>query len=228
MEVLIRLNSQTAGRDKSARFIQYLCKALWDTLESNDVNSQLIDQLRTFELSLSTFRKTLRFGKCVDVFYSSLASLHHSDAVVRITVTLSRLASSMFLFCDHIVWFARTGFVKSVNVEKWNRLSNKYWLFSMVMNLIRDFYEIKRLLQMQPPKKNPENKVRLPLDTLRCICDHKAVMWDTIKNVCDLFIPLNGLGIVRLNPRTIGLLGLISSLAGLVALIEPTAKLSPA
>lgn len=134
----------------------------------------------------------------------------------------------MFLFCDHIVWFARTGFVKSVDVEKWNRLSNKYWLFSMVMNLLRDFYEIKRLLQMQPPKKNPENKVRLPLDTLRCICDHKAVMWDTIKNVCDLFIPLNGLGIIRLNPRTIGLLGLISSLAGLVALIEPTAKLSPA
>uniref|UniRef100_A0A1L8DVM9 Putative peroxisomal bioproteinsis protein peroxin n=1 Tax=Nyssomyia neivai TaxID=330878 RepID=A0A1L8DVM9_9DIPT len=222
METLIRLNSQTAGRDKTARLIQYLCKAVWDTLESNDTNSHLINQLRTFELSLSTFRKTLRLGKCVDTFYSSLASLHYEDAVVRATVTLSKLASSMFLFCDHIIWFARTGFIKRIDVEKWNKLANKYWLFSVVMNLMRDVYEIKRLLKQQSTKKT------CTLDTLRCIYEHKPIMWDTIRNITDLFIPLNGLGYAKLSPRTIGLLGLISSIAGLVALIEPTAKLSPA
>ncbi|XP_055687019.1 peroxisomal membrane protein 11B [Lutzomyia longipalpis] len=232
METIIRLNSQTAGRDKTARLIQYLCKAIWDTLEANDINSNLIDQLRTFELSLSTFRKTLRLGKCVDVFYSSLASLHYEDAVVRATVTLSKLASSMFLFCDHVIWFARTGFIKRIDVDKWNKLSNKYWLFSIVMNLLRDFYEIRRLLQQQPMKKlscgSPRDFLSMPMEALKCICAHKPIMLDTIRNLCDLLIPLNGLGFARLNPRTIGLLGFISSVVGLMALIEPTAKLSPA
>uniref|UniRef100_A0A6B2EDV1 Putative peroxisomal bioproteinsis protein peroxin n=1 Tax=Phlebotomus kandelakii TaxID=1109342 RepID=A0A6B2EDV1_9DIPT len=231
MDTIIRLNSQTAGRDKSARLIQYLCKTLWDSLQANDANSQLIDQLRTFELSLGTFRKTLRLGKCVDTFYSSLSSLHHSDAVVRITLTLSKLASSMFLFCDHVIWFARTGFVKSIDVEKWNRLANKYWLFATVMNLVRDFYEIKRLLRLQPPRKSTGclgETLSRPVDSLKVICGHKAVMWDSVKNLCDIFLPLNGLGFTKLSPRTIGLLGLVSSVAGLVALVEPTAKLSPA
>ncbi|XP_059615974.1 peroxisomal membrane protein 11B [Phlebotomus argentipes] len=234
MDTLIRLNNSTAGRDKTARLIQYLCKALWDTLDANDINSHLIDQLRTFELSLSTFRKTLRLGKCIDTFYASLTSLHYADAVVRMTVTLSKLASSMFLFCDHMIWFARTGFVKGVNVEKWNKLANKYWLFSVVMNLVRDFYEIQRLLATQTPKKATVDQgclqevISLPLQTVKCICGHKPVLWDTVKNACDLFLPLNGLGFTKLSPRTIGVLGFISSLAGLIPLVEPSAKLSPA
>ncbi|GAB0088490.1 peroxisomal membrane protein 11B [Sergentomyia squamirostris] len=231
MEVLIRLNSQSAGRDKTARLIQYLCKTIWNTLEAKEINTNLIDQLRTFELSLSTFRKTLRVGKCVDTFYSSFSTIHYPDAVIRATVTLSKLASSMFLFCDHVIWFSRT-FMKKLDVEKWNQLANKYWLFSVVMNLLRDFYEIRRLLQIQPPRKIADCSLQgfatFPLDILRTVCSHKPIMWDTLKNLCDFFIPLNGLGFTKLTPRTIGLLGFISSLAGLVALIEPTAKLSPA
>lgn len=53
-------------------------------------------------------------------------------------------------------------------------------------------------------------------------------MVDTLKNTCDLFIPMAALGYVRLSPGTVGMLGVVSSVAGIAALINPMYKLCPA
>lgn len=56
---------------------------------------------------------------------------------------------------------------------------------------------------------------------------NKGVVIDTVKNVCDFFIPFTALGYVKLTPGTVGWLGTVSSLMGLIVLVEPLAKLSP-
>ncbi|XP_067634246.1 peroxisomal membrane protein 11B [Eurosta solidaginis] len=243
MDKLVQLNSQTAGRDKIARLIQYTSRALWDSLESADASPALADSFKTVEYILSTFRKLLRFGRCVDIFYSSLRTIHYPDLTIRITLTLSKISQSLFLLADHFLWLARTGLFKGINAKRWGKLANKYWLLSIIMNLCRDVYEIFRLIDLHKAGaksgisrttlspmqiRSLQDFSRLALHSYALLQAHKDIAVDTMKNLCDVFIPLTGLGYTKLSPCTIGLLGAISSAAGLWALLEPTAKLTPA
>lgn len=183
----------------------------------------------------------LRFGKCVDLLYASLKTIHNPNVTLRLTLTLSKLSQALFLYADHIVWLARSGLFKDVNVTAWNERANKYWLLSIVMNLCRDVYElckiieqtqigradVKRTLVSACSVRNGQELMAASLRTYASLIAHRAVVVDTVKNVCDLFIPLTGLGYTRLSPRTIGVLGVISSVAGLIAVVQPTAKMVP-
>lgn len=170
-----------------------------------------------------------------------MKSIHYPDLTLRVTLTISKIASALYLLADHIIWLSRSGLVRNIDIKKWNELSNKYWLVSIVMNLVRDIYEIIQLIDSNPNFKLPKPPTRLPVYTLtpfRSLLSlmfhlysgylyHKCVAVDTFKNICDLFIPLNSLGYTKLSPRTIGILGAISSLAALLTIIEPSTKLVP-
>jgi peroxin-11B len=59
MDLVIKLNSEVAGKDKLARLLQYACRALWDSLsDKNDTTSAFIHQLKSLEYILSSFRKS--------------------------------------------------------------------------------------------------------------------------------------------------------------------------
>ncbi|KAH8407640.1 hypothetical protein KR222_008934 [Zaprionus bogoriensis] len=241
MDKWVQLNNQAAGRDKIARLIQYASRAMWDSLESNNCHPALVDNFKTVEYILSTFRKLLRFGKGLDVFYASLRTIHYPDLTIRVTLTMSKISQAIFLLADHLLWLARTG-LTTIDAKKWSQVANKYWLFSIVMNLCRDFYEIMRVTDLHKAScrsgitrcriatsiNSPADVKRLALQSYALVLGHKDIFVDTVKNVCDVFIPLTALGYTNLTPKTIGMLGAISSVAGLWALLESTAKLTPA
>lgn len=187
-----------------------------------------------------SFILVLRFGKCLDVFKASLRTIHYPDLAIRVTLTMGKISQALFLFADHFLWLARTGLFKSIDAKKWGKYANKYWLLSVIMNLCRDVYEIFRLMDLYKASSksgicrsipvrihSPKDFSCLALYSYGLVLSHKDVFVDTIKNLCDFFIPLTALGYTKLTPRTIGILGAISSMAGLIALIEPTAKLTP-
>lgn len=247
------------------RLIQYLCRAIWDSLQQNELNIELIEKLKAVEYILSSFRKrkfnlskrghstrkksknlffslilVLRFGKCLDVFYSSFKSIHYPDLTIRLTLTLSKISQALYLFADHFIWLARSGLFRTIDLKKWNQAANRYWLFSIVMNLARDLYEITKIIDLRTRQSKFDglrtrncqiNSVRdlatASLRTYSCLYEHKGLLVDTIKNSCDFFIPLTALGYAKLSPRTIGILGVVSSLAGLVVVLQPQTKLVP-
>lgn len=175
----------------------------------------------------------LRLGRCIDTLYSVLSLFHYPDATVRITVILSKISNALFLLADHILWLGRSD-LYTVNTEKWSKISNKYWLYSITMNLVRDFYEISQILKTYKCNILPRNGFKSLNDitqtaakSLMVMQRHQPVVLDTIKNGCDFFIPLTALGHVKLSPGTVGWLGVVSSIAGLIVLIEPLTKLSP-
>lgn len=203
----------------------------------------------------------LRLGKSVEVLYGTLKTLHIPDASLRSLLTLSRIAQSLFLLVDHIIWFGRVGLFK-IDTEKWSRLANRCWLYSIVLNLLRfypffkyfssalicpklflrDVYEIKLSWRQDSIATRPAQGERACFGALSDYCqalfpqifylksyclDHKDVAVDTAKNLCDIFIPLSNQGHVTLNPGIIGALGVLSSIAGIIALIDPLAKLTP-
>ncbi|CAH0551314.1 unnamed protein product [Brassicogethes aeneus] len=232
MDQLINLNNQTAGRDKIARLLQYLSRFLWHRLQKN--NSTSVNNIKNLEYQLSTFRKLLRFGRSIDSIYATLPLLHHDNSTVRYTLVLSKICNSLFLLADHVLWLGRADLV-NIKIEKWSNMSNKYWLFSITMNLVRDFHEISLIINNSKclilPKGGVQNIGDIfsaVVKSLTILSGNKSVCIDTIKNGCDIFIPLVALGHVKFSPGTIGLLGAISSIAGLMVLLEPRNKLSPA
>lgn len=205
----------------------------------------------------------MRFGKCLEVFYSSLKTIHYPDLMIRFTLTFSKLAQTLFLLSDHMLWLSRTGLFRSINSKKWTQLSNKYWLLAIIMNLSRDVYEIMQLIDIHYTSTKNKSTIittslsrattsitssitrlnlsnissisyltrhdinRLTLYSYSLLYAHRDIVIDTVKNFCDVFIPLTALGYTNLTPRTIGILGVISSIAGLITILEPSTKLMP-
>lgn len=178
--------------------------------------------------------------------YASQRTIHHTNITLRLTLTLSKLASALYLYADHIVWLSRTGLVKSIDATKWNDKANKYWFVSILMNLCRDIYELSKLIDRSLNGRSKQTINRWLFDTnanistltkqdfkkashqaYEYIYENRAIFIDTLKNACDLFIPLTALGYTKLKPRTVGLLGVISSIAAIVVLLQPAAKLQP-
>lgn len=243
MDVIVKLNSQTAGRDKIVRLLQYASKAAWHYMQQKQLSRQSIDQLKSLEYTFSSFRKLLRLGRFLDMLYGAFSSIHYPDVTVRITCTLSKIANALFLLADHILWIGRIGLI-NVNSEKWVKVANKYWLCSITMNLVRDVYEIWCILEREgrrlgiPPGESlhrtcladgfSHKTVPLNLRAVTFVEEHKDVVVDTVKNGCDVMIPLTALGYMRLSPGAVGLLGVVSSVAAIISLIDPLARLTPA
>lgn len=193
------------------------------------------------------YYSVLRLGRCVDTMYSSLLTMHLPDPTMRVTITFSRIASSLYLLCDHILWLGKSGLVK-VDNNNWSKLSNKFWLYSITMNLIRDFYEIIRIYKVNNlcnlnqryyfsnvsphherciSANNQTAIERAIYRMINWIIRHKDVSSDTLKNFCDFWIPMNSLGHVNLSPGTIGLLGAVSSTISILQILDYTFRLSP-
>lgn len=170
----------------------------------------------------------LRFGRFIETLYSTLPLFDDKKVSVRYILVFSKIANSLFLLADHILWLGRAD-ICSVNTEKWNQISNKYWLFSITMNLVKDFYDISQLDLKNKiifSKELTSMKNVNTLVKLMKVVQNNDVFVDTLKNGCDFFIPLTALGYVDLSPGTVGLLGTISSMLALWISINPVVKSS--
>lgn len=191
----------------------------------------------------------LRFGKCIDLLYAAQRTIHNVNVTHRLTLTLSKIAQALYLYADHIIWLSRSGLSKSIDAKKWNDTANKYWFVSIMMNLCRDFYELSCLIDRTLNNGNGRNTqtiyrwlfdtntnistlskqdlTKASLQAYSYVYENRAIFIDTTKNLCDIFIPLTALGYTKLKPRTIGLLGVISSITAIMVLLQPSAKLQP-
>ncbi|XP_054160135.1 peroxisomal membrane protein 11B-like [Oppia nitens] len=248
MDSLIRFNAQTTGREKLLRLCQFTSRMVWSLLMKYKPNDESIDKFQDLESKLSSSRKLLRLGRCIDALYSSLQTMHLPDPTLRVTLTVSRIANSLYLLCDHMVWLASTGLI-SVNGKQWSEWSNKFWLYSIAMNLTRDIYEISNILKFsltfnknninqnyyyEHSSRFDGNQTNLInsskaqyLKIIEWIIKHKIICIDTFKNFCDLWIPLTSLGHTKLSPQTIGFLGLFSSLIAILQIYNYSYRLSP-
>lgn len=164
--------------------------------------------------------------------------MHIEDTFLRISLTVSKIAHALYLYADHIVWLTKSGFLKS-DSDNWNKTANKFWLISIFANLARDLYEILHILDLNRSMflkpstllNGSLNQFHFHASMKHCytiVNCHKDIFIDTLKNSCDLFIPLTALGFTKLSPSAIGALGAVSSIAALVTMVKPITKLVPA
>ncbi|XP_036624856.1 peroxisomal membrane protein 11B isoform X1 [Trichosurus vulpecula] len=243
----------------SHRAAQYACSLLGHALQKHGASPELQKQIRQLEGHLSLGRKLLRLGNSADALESAKRAVHLSDVVLRFCITVSHLNRALYFACDNVLWAGKAGLAPLVDQEKWAQRSFRYYLFSLIMNLSRDAYEIRLLMEQESsacgrrPKGSaggipggdeaggaaginasggslPHLALQLRLRVLllaRVLRGHPPLLLDVVRNTCDLFIPLDKLGLWRCGPGVVGLCGLVSSILSILTLLCPWLRLKP-
>lgn len=237
---LIKFNAQTNGRDKLCRLLQYGCRLVWGHLQRSGNAAETIQTLKNIEYMFSMTRKLLRFGKSLDFIQGALKSLHLKDTVLRLTLTLSKINQAFYLLFDHFLWFNNVGAVK-LNKQYWSEVSSRFYLATLILNLVRDLYDIYNVIveevnksatrkRSSPYMNGDANYQTLPNrdhSLVYILQQNRTLLLDTVKNLFDLSIPMSTLGHLKLSPRTQGMFGLISSAIAAATIWEPALKLVP-
>lgn len=195
---------------------------------------------------LSPPSSVFRLGSTVNSIEAAKRTVRLSDRVLRLCLTAANFGRAFYFLCDNVLWARNIGLIREIDKERWSLNSSRFYFLSLVMNLSRDVYVIMQLMVQrmrdkhfrqkmdQHLQENPEvADVVVPqldaflfllLDSLR---SHPEVTVDTLKNACDLFIPLDRLGIYQTNAGVVGFCGLISSLIGILTLAQPALRIKP-
>ncbi len=176
----------------------------------------------------------LRFGKSMDMFQGALKSLMIDDGMIRFALTLSKLNQAFYLLVDHFIWLGKVGIIKT-DTKRWAIISARFWLITIFFNLVRNVYDVLRIMKEEGRKKARAKKEMGTCDATGyrrtlcdCLSDNKPAVVDSVKNICDLFLPLSSLGYVNISAGLQGLMGVTSSIMGIATVWDPLLKLSPA
>ncbi|XP_022366856.1 peroxisomal membrane protein 11A isoform X1 [Enhydra lutris kenyoni] len=244
MDTFIRFTNQTQGRDRLFRATQYTCMLLRYLLEPKAGKEKVVMKLKKLETSVSTGRKWFRLGNLVHAVQATQQSVHATDLVPRICLTLANVNRVIYFICDTVLWVRSVGLASGINKEKWRMWAVRHYYYCLLLSLARDLYELS--LQMEQAARDrarmEQSLSQEPLGysvaneetewlqaflllLFRSLKKHPPLLLDTVKNFCDLLNPLDQLGIYKSNPGIIGLGGLVSSIAGIIVVAYPQMKL---
>ncbi|XP_060613843.2 peroxisomal membrane protein 11B [Anolis sagrei] len=257
MEPWVRFSAQSQAKERALRAAQYACTLLGYTLRKNGASPGFLASVTQLEAHLSLGRKLFRLGNSAEALEAAKRAIHLSDVVLRFCITVGHLNRAMYFACDNILWAGRAGLVPHMDQEKWSQRSFRYYLFALILNLSRDAYEVRLLMEREvngrPSQKTAASsvasgghasevpaggrspslqrlalRVRLQLRLLsRVLRNNPPLLLDLAKNACDLFIPLDKLGLYKTGPGFVGLCGLASSVLSILAILHPWLKLKP-
>lgn len=223
-----KFNAQTAGRDKLFRLLQYSSRFLWYWLQKTSNRRDTVARLQNLEVTFSSGRRLLRLGRFVDALHGATRTISLPDVSLRLSLTMARIGNAFYILTDNLVWLHQVGLL-TLRRDAWSRTSNKFWLLAIVAALIRDLLELYQILPMLLTAPSKGSSLRSSLRILWASASfHKALLLDLVKNFADLWIPYTALGHARLEPGTVGLLGVISSAAAILPMLDSTFSLIPA
>ncbi|XP_070777828.1 peroxisomal membrane protein 11B [Enoplosus armatus] len=260
MDSWVRFNSQSQAKERVIRAAQYACTLLGYTLQKGGAAAELHKTVRQLEAHMSLTRKLLRLGNSVEALEAAKRAIHLSDSVLRLCLTISHLNRAMYFACDNVLWAGKTGLISNLDQHKWSERSFRYYLFALILNLTRDVYELRLLIECEeryraaksspsphPSPAPPADQLSSPAapaagailpataawlrGRLRLLAavlySNPPLLLDLLKNSCDIFIPLDRLGIYPTGPGFVGACGLASSVLSILTMVHPWLKLKP-
>lgn len=246
MDAVVKFTSQSQGRDRIFRATQYACALSVYLLRNHSNKKDLVAKLKNLESNMSAGRKLFRLGNALNSIEAAKRTLQLSDRVLCLCLTAANVTRALYFIYDNGLWARSVGLIGNIDKDRWSLNAHRFYFFSLVLNLSRDVYHIFQLMLRNSRDKEFRQKMNgclregggvgdavIPqLDAflyllLHTLKSHPAVALDTLKNFCDLFIPLDRLGIYSSNAGVVGFCGLMSSLIGIVTLAQPTLRIKP-
>lgn len=254
MDSWVRFNAQSQAKERVLRAAQYACTLLGYTLQKGGAAAELRKTISQLEAHMSLTRKLLRLGNSVEALEAAKRAIHLSDSVLRLCLTISHLNRAMYFACDNVLWAGKTGLISNLDQHKWSQRSFRYYLFALILNLTRDVYELRLLIEceersraaksqpadhLSSPSSSPAAPAAIAVPVISAwlrrrlhllvtvLYSNPPLLLDLLKNSCDIFIPLDRLGIYPTGSGFVGACGLASSVLSILTIVHPWLKLKP-
>ncbi len=177
-------------------------------------------------MTVSVCLIVFRLGTSFTQFRAALDTIHLDNPLLRFLITIVKLNRGMYLLVDHLIWASRMKLV-TINNPYWSKLSNQCWILAIFLGLLRDLYELLNAWSSARERMGLYQSYESV--SMKAVCsvlqNNPAICVDIVKNSGDLLIPAVRLGLVSLPDGVVGLLGVISSIAGLAATYNEHLKL---
>ncbi|CAN0084094.1 unnamed protein product [Lampetra planeri] len=256
MEPFVKFTAQSPAKEKIYRTAQYTCTLLHHLAGTAGLSGDVAALLKQLETHLSMGRKMLRLGQSADCVVAARRTVHLSDPVLRLCLTVAQLNRGLYLACDNLLWAGKLGLIAKLDSDKWSKRAFRFYLLVLLMGLARDAYEVALLVDREARARGKRggrsggavaewangeeysqgsgDPARLGTRvrgycalTCHVMRTNHAVLLDLVKNLCDVVIPLDRLGLRQSSPGVVGLCGVISSVLGILQITHPWLKLKP-
>jgi len=229
LDEIVRFTSRTAGRDKLYRTVQYASRFLaWYYINKRRVSGgeRSVELFQNLESVMSLTRKGMRLGRFVDYIKSVLESFHIRNKRIGTLFGLIAVCQGLFMFFDNLLLLNRFKIIHLTNPQRLQQYLYQVWLLWLSLALTRDYYEIQASFAVGQHHNYQQKQERSLIRRANVFWANKPLVIDTVKNLCDLYIPLSNLNIVHANTGLQGLAGTISSILGLLQLWDKNYALS--
>uniref|UniRef100_A0A2K6GUS0 Peroxisomal biogenesis factor 11 beta n=1 Tax=Propithecus coquereli TaxID=379532 RepID=A0A2K6GUS0_PROCO len=246
MDAWVCFSAQGQAQERLCRAAQYVHSPLGHALQRHGI--------RQLEGHLSLGRKLLCLGNSADALESAKRAVHLSDVVLRLCITATLyFACDNVLWAGKSGLAPRVDQEKGAQRSFRYYLFSLIMNLGRDACEIRLLMEQESSACSRRPKGSgsgvpggietgglggpgtpggglPQLALKLQLRVLllaRVLRGHPPLLLDVVRNACDLFIPLDKLGLWRCGPGIVGLCGLVSSILSILTLICPWLRLKP-
>ena len=144
------------------------------------------------------------------------------DPVLRNILFVSRSSMAIYFFYDLLGWCVKAGVLKA-DAQRISQKSSQFWFFGLFCLLLRDLHEL-RVCQ----KRFGCNDGKSALSSVpRTLASNPNLVLDLLKNAGDLVVVLSALKKISVSQGAVGMAGVISSVIGLMQVLQPQYKLVP-
>ncbi|CAF3432604.1 unnamed protein product [Rotaria socialis] len=228
LDEVIRFTSRTAGRDKIYRTVQYASRFLaWYYIKKRRVvnGERLVEIFQNLESVMSLTRKGMRLGRFVDYVNSVLDSFHIRNKRIGTLFGLIAVCQGLFMLFDNLLLLHRFKIIYLNYPQRLQQYLNQVWLLWLSLALTRDYYEIQASFAVGQHHQFQQKHDTSLIRRAHIFWANRPLVIDTVKNLCDLYIPLSNLSIVHLHSGLQGFAGTISSVLGLLQLWDKSYQL---
>ena len=162
----------------------------------------------------------MRLGRFMDSIKSVLESFHIRNKRIGTLFGLIAVCQGLFMLFDNLLLLNRYKILHLTNPQRLQEYLYQVWLLWISLALTRDYYEIQASFAIG------QHQQRSLIRRANIFWANKPLVIDTVKNLCDLYIPLSNLNIVRANTGLQGLAGTVSSILGLLQLWDKNYQLA--
>jgi len=220
----LKYGGTTLGRDKAYRALQYFARFYaWYLLAKG--NKEEASRWANLKAHLGTARKLMRLGKPIEHLQAALkASLAPGPLAETITTVARQIGYFGYLSSDALVWANSIKFIKldSQSAQRVAKRSFQLWFTGIIFSIVNSVFKTVRLnkeersLQASATWGEKDLGEEAARETkLSAIAAARATTRQQfIIDLCDVWIPATGSGLLNVNEGTLGILGLISSLLG--------------
>ncbi|KAG7216054.1 hypothetical protein INR49_007806 [Caranx melampygus] len=213
MDAVLKFTSQSQGRDRIFRATQYACALSIYLLRNNSEKKDLVAKLKSLEGNMSAGRKLFRLGNTLNSIEAAKRTMQLSDRVLCLCLTAANINRALYFICDNVLWARSVGLIRNIDKERWRLNASRFYFLSLVLSLTRDVYVVLQLMMQKARDKHFKEKMDRHLSEstevaeavipqldallfllLESLRSNPAAALDTLKNICDIFIPLDRLG----------------------------------